>query len=139
MPRTKGSTKSSQKGREEHEDVKQPTKGTVAEKELEGAEADLSKDDESNCRGCMKGVLEEDSALQCKICDFWYHINCQKVSELEYAFMMDLKDTVHWYCEVCNRSVAKVIQMVTKIQLKQNQLETKVSEVQQDVVKMQQT
>ena len=43
--------------------MKQPTKGTVAEKKLEDAEADLRKDDESNCRGCMKRVLEEDLAL----------------------------------------------------------------------------
>ena len=43
MPRTKHS----QKDREEHEDVtvKQSTKGTVAEKELNGAETDLRKDD----------------------------------------------------------------------------------------------
>src|SRR5580693_4121381 len=57
-----------------------------------------------NCPTCHKTVVDDDWALECEMCDEWYHIKCQGIEEDEYDFLNKHK-SVHWYCNACNKSV----------------------------------
>ena len=45
--------------------------------------------EEGFCPQCSKTVKGSDSALCCEICDQWYHIKCQDISESEYKFLAE--------------------------------------------------
>lgn len=80
-------------------------------------------------------VRDKDHTLEFEICELWFHTKCQDVSDSEYEFLSDHK-SVHWYCEVCNRNVAKVIKMVSGIRLKQERLEEAVKKITEDVASL---
>jgi len=43
---------------------------------------------------------------------------------------------VHWYCNECNKGVAKLFQAVAKLQARQDKLEDKVATVANEVIEM---
>jgi len=70
--------------------------------------------DKVDCPLCNKVVNDSDLALECEICDQWYHINCVDISEDEYTFLSAHK-SVHWYCMTCIKNVANVIKLVSSL------------------------
>jgi len=127
--------KSRGKSEEQKETAVKLLSKKAEEKQPEGAVAAVSQDESSICTVCMHSVLDEDPAMQCEICDLWYHIECQSISEAEYGFINEHK-SLHWYCDGCNKSVAKVIKMVSSIQHKQDLLDMRVEKIQQETAKM---
>ena len=95
----------------------------AASKKATGAAA-MSKD---TCPHCSKSVEEDDFALACEVCDNWFHISCEEVSEDEYSFLKDHKSIVHWYCKSCNKSVVNTIKLFSGLKLKVEGLEENVS------------
>ena len=87
---------------------------------------------ETDCPTCGKKVGEEDLGLECEICEAWYHIKCQGVSESEYEFLSNHK-SLHWYCSLCNKNVAKVIKMVSGLKQRQDKLEEMVTKMSEDI------
>lgn len=84
--------------------------------------------DKEVCGVCEKVVTPKDKGVSCEVCDRWYHINCEEVSEDTYKFLK--KSTrVHWYCTSCDKGVAKVIASLARISKKQEALEGKVEEL----------
>lgn len=89
-------------------------------KEVEAKEVVVKE----NCPQCTKVVSEADAAIQCDICDKWWHIECQNVSEIEYDFIYEHKN-FHWYCTVCNKNAMPFIKVLSSLRQKQEKLEEK--------------
>jgi len=89
------------------------SKGSVGMSDEGMTEAKLvddKKNEEASCAVCSKIVSNEDLALECEICETWFHISCEDITKQEYDFLSDHK-SVHWYCSTCNKNVAKVIRI----------------------------
>ena len=77
---------------------------------------------EGRCGDCEKTVQDMDSSLQYEVCDLWYHTKCQKVSDNMFEFL-DKNAGTHWYCNSYNKSMAKVLQTLAKMQERRDKLE----------------
>ena len=61
------------------------------------------------CRDCSKVCTSKDKALNCGLCNLWYHAKCQKVSDEKYAMIMEDNDenlgaSLQWFCRPgCNK------------------------------------
>ena len=75
-----------------------------------------------NCPHCDKIVNEKDMALECEICENWFHTRCHDISDTEYKFLGAHK-SVHWYCNSCNKNVASLIKMFSNLQQRQDKIE----------------
>lgn len=73
-----------------------------------------------NCGHCDNIV--SDKGLQCEICNWWFHPNCQDISSDTYKFLS--KNTgLHWYCKGCERGALKTKQLLSVISEKQDCLQ----------------
>ena len=94
-----------------------------------------SKND-NNCGSCSLIVMEDDSAIECELCGFWFHCTCQNVSMKLYDTINDLDcDTLHWYCRTCNGTAGSMLKMMTSLQTNQSELKTEVSGLRAEVQK----
>jgi len=87
------------------------------------------------CRDCNKVVTDKDAGILCKLCERWFHATCQKISEDAYAFFKK-NESMHWYCEICNRSVGKILQSLVHMSKRQDLLEEQMQKVSQEVREM---
>ena len=78
----------------------------------------------------MKGKHKD---MACEICEKWYHIECQNISEQVYEFLVKEGNSVHWFCDKCNGAAAKIYKMVCAVKVKQDEIETKVDFVTEKV------
>ena len=74
------------------------------------------------CKHCIKSVESDELGLECEICENWFHINCEDVSEEEYDFL-EAHKILHWYCNSCNKSVANVIKLFSSLKVKGDGIE----------------
>lgn len=88
-----------------------------------------------NCPLCSKLVSDKDLALECEVCEMWFHIKCQNLSEAEYKFIGE-HDSVHWYCTLCNKNVAPLLQMFGNLKQRQDKLEENFGMLHKDVDKV---
>jgi len=113
-------------------DTKKSVAGRSDDSVAEAGKLGRDKSGEASCSVCSRTVTNEDLALECEICETWFHVSCEDVSELEYEFLTEHK-SVHWYCSICNKNVAKVIKMVSNIKQSQEKLEQSVKEIRQEM------
>ena len=67
----------------------------------------------THCAKCDK-ILKGDQ-VQCKICDLWFHIACQGMSQEKFKALTTFPD-IHWYCKSCDNATAKIYKTVTALQ-----------------------
>lgn len=81
----------------------------------------------SACGGCKKTVTGGQKGLQCQLCELWYHIECEDISESVYAFLQEntKESTIHWFCHKCSGVAAKMLQSITKLEQRQEKLENR--------------
>ena len=48
------------------------------------------------CKVCGKNVNDNDQAIQCELCNYWIHINCNNLNYIDYKFLQNSNDP--WYC-----------------------------------------
>ena len=51
------------------------------------------------CKVCGKSVNDNDRAIQCERCNYWIHINCNNLNNIDYKFLQNSNDC--WYCILC--------------------------------------
>ena len=52
------------------------------------------------CRACNKNVHVNDHAIQCDLCNFWIHIQCNNLNYVDYIYLQVSIDP--WYCITCS-------------------------------------
>ena len=92
-----------------------------------------SKDDE--CGQCGSIVGGRDRGIMCEICERWFHTKCQKVSEDTYK-VLKKESNLHWYCIGCDKSVAKILETLTKVQVRVEAVEIQLETVNGNVERM---
>lgn len=87
----------------------------------------INEDDEDEpnyCGSCSRLVTDEDDAILCDICEFWHHIECEKVDENVYQFLQqNANSAIQWYCQKCNRTAKAFLKSLSDVKLRQTQLE----------------
>src|SRR4051812_29005702 len=86
-----------------------------------------------NCPSCDKAVKDTDLALECEICESWFHIKCEDVSDEEYTFLGAHK-SIHWYCNACHKSVASVSKLFSSVKQKVDSVDREVSDLSKQVI-----
>eukprot|EP00795_Rhopilema_esculentum_P017369 gene17369-8966_t len=85
----------------------------------------INDEDEPNyCGSYSRLVTDEDYAILCDICEFWHHIECEKVNENVYQFLQqNANSAIQWYCQKCNRTAKGFLKSLSDVKLRQTQLE----------------
>jgi putative lipoic acid-binding regulatory protein len=74
----------------------------------------MSKKNDS-CGKCNKVVKESTAAIQCDICDTWWHAACVGM-ESELCESAGKNSQLHWYCIKCNPGSGKMVIEMKKLQ-----------------------
>ena len=58
---------------------------------------------------CKKLVVDDDKALECSCCNYWYHISWAEISEEAYTYLNNNPNLpgIKWYCALCDKRVSK--------------------------------
>jgi len=93
-----------------------------------GSASGKTKASDNKCRDCDKAVLDKDKGIQCEVCELWFHPKCQDISEELYKYLEE-KDSLHWFCSMCNVSVTRIIKSIAAVQAKQDKMEKELGQV----------
>ena len=74
-------------------------------------------------------------ALQCDLCTFSHHTECEAVSNQLYKIIQDMANedsanSLHWYCKKCNRMAKGFMSGIAQLQERQTVLEDKFLQLQ---------
>ena len=125
-----------------------PRRGSMGKPKEKEPQSNLKKKTEASgsgeqtkpekCGTCDKTCKEDDKALQCELCDTWYHTSCEKISDDEYKMLK--KDTgrkcplFHYYCsKQCNKTAEKLLSGLTKVEQQMEQLQDQMNTVDQKI------
>ena len=82
----------------------------------------VNKDDgcteeETDCGKCEKEVKETDCALECEVCDVWFHIECEGIPKAVYKFILEKEagEQLSWHCSFCKRGCVKLNKRIKKL------------------------
>ena len=99
-----------------------------------GSTSGGKKEDRSDrCSDCSKIVTDRDAAIQCEICEVWFHAGCQNVSDEAYKALKEI-ESLHWYCDGCNRGASKILHMMSAIKERQEKLDHDFGIMKQEVI-----
>lgn len=89
------------------------------------AQASNEEENKSNCKRCQKDVLDDQKALGCEICEYWFHIECEGYPEAVYDFMVNQKQgqQLNWSCSFCHHGCNMLQKRIKKIEDQQLKLE----------------
>ena len=62
------------------------------------------------------------------------HTKCQTVSD-EMLHFLEKNECTHWYCKTCNKSMAKVLQTLAKMQDRQDKMEKDITDLRNNLKK----
>ena len=91
---------------------------------------------ESLCSHCKKIVKNDSPAMECEICDLWYHIKCQGITKAEYEYIKGSSkkkslSKLHWYCLTCDRKAVNFMKTMANLHTKHQILEDKVDNLEE--------
>ena len=93
---------------------------------------ELVDNSESICGQCKKLVKNKNPAMECEICQQWYHIKCQGITNAEYECIKGGKKEYlskpHWYCQTCERMAVNFMKTMTSPHVKQQVLEERINQ-----------
>jgi PHD-finger len=103
---------------------------SVSKSDKEKADkGDKSKANKNDlCIRCSVVVKEGERAMQCEICESWYHAKCEDIRDEGYKVLQ--MENIHWYCISCNKGVGRVINTLLAVQHRQDKLEREWKELQ---------
>lgn len=81
------------------------------------------------CSDCKESVVDSDKGLECGICHYWHHSQCQNVSENIYKALVEDSNgsqQISWTCSGCRRGAQNLLEAVSLISVRQTTLENDV-------------
>ena len=79
-------------------------------------------------------MLEKDYGIQCEICKS-YHAKCVDISVEVYTYLERSKN-LHWFCDLCNRRVAQVMEEIIRLKGRQEIIEQEIAVVKNEIEEM---
>ena len=83
------------------------------------------------CGTCNKVVKTGEKALGCEYCNTWFHIVCEKYSEVEYEMLK--KPQSHWFCKRCDDKAIDVLQIMRNTKEFQDKMVERIEAVEKKV------
>lgn len=83
------------------------------------------------CPICEGNVNHGNKALQCEICTYWYHIDCENISKALYSTIIE-EDADHqfsWYCRGCRRGQKTLMEAIKAISSQHDELKADVADI----------
>lgn len=84
------------------------------------------------CGTCCKQVSVNDNGIQCEICELWYHIKCEDMSEQLYKALCTFQQDLHWYCSSCKKGANKLLTIVCRLQGRMDKMEEEMCRMQRE-------
>ena len=97
------------------------------EKAKGGADEEKTKAREERCRHCWRVVTSKQDGIQCEICCIWVHCKCAEIPEEAYNVVEN--QGIHYFCKWCDETANSMISMMTKLNDRQNKLESQLLEI----------
>ena len=85
------------------------------------------------CADCKRKVRRTDEAVECEVCEIWFHNKCQNVSDALYPVLQDKTERVSWYCNYCSRGAKPLMKKLQKLSVKQVKTEEEVKKISERV------
>lgn len=81
------------------------------------------------CEKCSEEVTATYLALECEICEVWYHIAYENIPNMVYKFMVDsgAGRQFNWNCTYCKRGCCKLYTKMKKLEQQHKELQGKQS------------
>jgi predicted nucleic acid-binding Zn-ribbon protein len=89
----------------------------------------------NECGDCKVAVTGNEKGILCEICETWYHIKYQGVTE-DTNIYLQKEQGIHWYCKGCDKGVAKVLKVISGLRKRQDKLEREVGVVSEEITEM---
>lgn len=108
------------------------TKKPRSKKPVKKAVEYINEDEEDvECPTCENAVTEEDQALQCELCQQWYHCSCEAIKKRLYEAINEDDDDNQftWVCKACRRGKKFLFDAISAISIEQQRLATEVKEL----------
>jgi hypothetical protein len=84
------------------------------------AKKKAEKDELEKCGECKNVVANSEKAVQCELCNLWFHCRCEEIHEDSYKILK--QDKVHFYCGRCDKSVGRILKTVLDLKKRQDKL-----------------
>lgn len=109
------------------------TKGAASTPTLvsEGKLLSETKGEEGKCGECKRAIGRGDKAVQCELCELWFHCRCENVADDTYKLMN--QDKIHFYCGRCDKAAGSILKIVIGIQKKQDNMAGELNRVKEEV------
>ena len=81
-------------------------------------------DTDTICPDCQLVVDDQSKAIECEVCDRWYHTSCQNISNALYQVLICEETTnISWYCKSCNQGAKSSMKKICKLNERQERVE----------------
>lgn len=96
------------------------------------------KNNNNICLSCEEMVRNGSKALECEVCDSWFHIKCENIPEKFYEFLNDddAGQQFHWTCNSCKRGYGKIFKCLQQLGVNQTELDTKQKEMEIELMEL---
>lgn len=109
---------------------------TVSSKTSRSTVSQASQGEPSPCGRCRRLVVDGDEALECEICQQWFHNKCENVPKALYKMILESnsnkgktkKSRPHWYCGTCECNSVDFFQALRFQQTKITALESRIEQ-----------
>ena len=141
-PRKKNNKKSEQEDETEDETEKELSVHSIEDTENTDDQSVTSvgsnHSNPSPCGQCSKLVKNEDFAMECEICDQWFHTKCQNITKAEYNYIKGGSkkkslSKMQWYCRTCDRMAVNFMKTMTNLHVKQEKIEERVGSLEETI------
>ena len=80
------------------------------------------------CPDCQIIIVVDDQskAIECEVCDRWYHTSCQNISDALYMMCFKISEettNVSWFCKCCNQGAKRIMTKIHKLNERQERAE----------------
>ena len=81
-------------------------------------------------------ITKSTKALQCEVCENWFHIKCAKVADNLYEALKEGDNGMHWFCSFCNVGSSKLLKIISLLETELEKCHQTVKTVKQEVMKL---
>ena len=90
-------------------------------------------DGDAPCSSCQDMVTRTDDALECDICEGWFHLECSGVSKKCYELILDCEG-LPWMCKSCKVSLRSLSSSLHALEADNAALRQQILEIHQEVL-----
>ena len=77
--------------------------------------------------------MGNEKAIQCDVCDLWYHAGCENIASEVYKVLKKETNGLYWYCKGCNKGVVKILKQMSVVQQRQDKMEVSLQKLEEEM------